>query len=439
MNESAETISNLTITTQEIPSSQDDEKKMLIEKAQIDIKESFSNELLDNPPLNKKFSPKVELERIRKLPKYLKKEALQKFKDKFTRQERAWAHCYQDIKTLISSHPDVSKLELVNFIKKYSKKYFFDKAQIATAEEYIDNYLNHHSDVKKIREQYPNDRDLIQYLIERDLNPASFNVSIGPMSIDIETTDRKTAGLIVDYTDKEQFKTIKAFKTILKSIPVTVVVKNLELSQWVDINHVHERQHVLYEIFKEARQRYDTDLRRNIFRACLKKHDPDIKNRLIHWYLSISIKFILDEAADEILAQKKVENELMFVPDQNGDCDFTKNNNYDFWTRHMLPSNYEKLGISQDQINNARKEYAKGILSASSTFDKLRVFLNISTDQVIGLLINYPVADWPKIASRQIESHHARNLNDQNKTTIIPKFLQNYTSLIRLKKRPKKY
>lgn len=116
---------------------------------QLDLKRSFEDELLDNPPLNKTFSPKVELGRIRKLPKYLKKETLEKFKVKLTKQERAWTNCYKDIKTLIYAHPDVSKLELVNLIKKYSKKYGFDKAQIAMTEGCIDDYLNHHLNVKK--------------------------------------------------------------------------------------------------------------------------------------------------------------------------------------------------------------------------------------------------------------------------------------------------
>lgn len=259
------------------------------------------------------------------------------------------------------------------------------------------------------------------------MDPASFNISVDPMSINIATTEQ-TVVLLYPGDKKKFAKKFRAFQHILKGVYVTVVQKGRE-----GISTIHEQQHVIFKLFQAARTSYDRNLSSDIFKTCIKEHDPDIKNRLTNQYLSIHIKYILDICADEILALKASNDNWIFTPDQNGNFPFTSY--YDFWTENTNPFDYERLGISQGQMSKAEKEYEKNILSASSAYDSLRISLNISRDQVNKLLMDYPLADWPKIASRQIESHHARNLNNQNKRNLIPKFLQNFTSLNRLKEK----
>src|SRR4030043_1747905 len=137
-------------------------------------------------PICDYFDPEMELESFKYMTREQKREALNDFKSKLGRQREAWATCCAFLKRKIEINYDVKKQDLMDWIDKFSTKYGFTESQIQTAEEIIDDYYINRKIVKKIRERYSNDVELVNTIIGTSFDTTEkIKVSTGPMTIDI--------------------------------------------------------------------------------------------------------------------------------------------------------------------------------------------------------------------------------------------------------------
>ncbi len=148
------------------------------------------------------FSPKEELEKIKKLPRDQKKESLLVFKENFERQRQALATLRIFIERSIEFNPDTPKEKLMEIIEWFDTNYGFDNSQRKIIEQIIDEYYRHRQAVLKIRKRFPDDYELVNFLTGVNLEGEEpLEVSVGPITIEIET-DAFTAGRLYERSEK---------------------------------------------------------------------------------------------------------------------------------------------------------------------------------------------------------------------------------------------
>jgi len=147
---------------------------------------SFEDRLLESKQFGQVFSPEDELERIKGLPKKQKREEIALFKDKLRAQRIGLASCRISIERLVEIDNDVPREILVEQVKKYGDYFGFSRKQIRLFERIIDRYYLNRRRILELRRRYPDDVDLVNELTGMHFDKKTkFEVSIGPMSIDI--------------------------------------------------------------------------------------------------------------------------------------------------------------------------------------------------------------------------------------------------------------
>ena len=156
----------------------------------------FQEQLRDNLPIERVFSPEDELAEIKTLPREQKREALMVFKENLARQREALAACRVFVERSIEFNHDIPREKLIALIEKFGAQYGFNDQQKQTAAQLIDGYYENRQKVLEIREPFPDDYQLINELtgvnLERD---ERIDVSVGPMTIDIRADGFNTARL----------------------------------------------------------------------------------------------------------------------------------------------------------------------------------------------------------------------------------------------------
>ena len=150
------------------------------------LKLEFEQAKKDTLPISDIFDPEAELLNLRTLSREQKREALAEFKNKLARQREAWATCRTFLKRKIEVNHDIDKKDLTDWIGKFSGEYSFTDNQRQTTKEIINDYYANRQRAKEIREQYPDDVDLVNELSGQTFDKdTKFKISIGPMSINI--------------------------------------------------------------------------------------------------------------------------------------------------------------------------------------------------------------------------------------------------------------
>jgi len=368
------------------------------EQLQSLLELEFEQSKKDTPPISYVFDPEAELQNLRTLPREQKRGALTEFKSKLARQREAWATCRTFLRRKIEVNHDVKKQDLMDWIDTFSDEYGFTDEQTQTAEDIIDDYYENRQSVKEIREQYPDDVDLVNELSGQIISKdTKFRITIGPMSVNIYC-DSFTAGrLFTQESVPQEFKYPAFASQSDTGIKYNVITWGTsDFRKYRSDYVVHEDQHQENKLFA---QRFDVeqDDSLDLWNRYQNEQDPNIKRVQLECYLRAKRDTALARAKDELIAMK-IEKKFP--------------HSYDIWFKQDN-SPYDYLSYLRDYKNTDLwkecsqkllvEEYRRIIESAITAFDQLKKKGGFSIDQTIALLTDKPLTQWPKTARRLLE------------------------------------
>jgi hypothetical protein len=359
----------------------------------------FEQAKKDTPSIPEVFDPEAELGKLKTLPREQKREALTDFKSKLACQREAWATCRTFLRRKIEANHDVEKQDLMDWVTTFSDEYGFTDEQRQTAEEIIDDYYENRQRVKEIREQYPDDIELVNSIMGMGFDAGEkIAVSTGPMTIDI-SCDGFNSGRLYERNPDVTVKFKHAGFTSVayhdgQQIPYIVINTDMR-----EVTVPHEYQHRENHLFA---QRFDIKQNEswNLWHQYQDEQDPDTKRALLESCLRVERETALTKTKDELIAMKK-------------DGDKYK---YDIWFKQD-DSPYDYLSEIRDrEDSDLYKEYSQRLLvdeyriiieNAVYAFDQLRKG-KYSTDQTIALLTDKPLNQWPKTVRRLLQQKEER-------------------------------
>ncbi len=369
-------------------------------KVQTLLELEFEQSKEDTPPISDVFDPEFELQNLRTLPPDQKKEALTDFKNKLARQREAWATCRIFLRRKIEANHDVEKQDLMDWINRFSSEYGFTDSQRQTAEKIIDDYYASRQRVKDIRQQYPNDVDLIKELSGQQFSKdTKFKIKVGAMCLNIYC-DAFTAGRLFNQESTPKRIDCPAFASISAHTPgigYNVFIVNLVSSYEQKVNLLHEEQHQENKLFKQQFDQIE-NTSNILLREYLKERDPEIKNALLESCLRAVRAQELIKFKDEVLAYRKAGLERL----ESGGENFLSqdNSSYDYLApfRNFGPMKDDQLW--QEAVQKVLvDEYGDIVRRTFTAIDELTKG-GYSSERIIALLSDKPVTRWPKTAKR---------------------------------------
>ena len=360
----------------------------------------YQYQLQDNLPINGTFSPEEELSKIKSLSGGQKKEMIDGFKKKLAIQREALANCRIFIERCIEFNPDTPKEKLMGVVEKFGSQYGFTQEQKQTSEKLLDRYYEIRQRVLEIRKRYPNDVDLVSELsgVKFD-NTAKFDVSVGPMSVDIITdafNSRFTSENSKDFIGKNfAFGGFVDYSKHEQPIPYVVMNKNRSGKKYIATHeHEHQKNALFREIFdKQINQQEEY----SIFSKYESEQDPELKRGLLEAYFLIKRQEGLQEAKDEIIARTKGEvNSSYHIL-------FVKNSPYDYFASVIDIESKKNDALWQEMAKRILvDEYKKILENAISAFYRLGKS-KYTREEAIAIFADKFLAERPKTANRFLE------------------------------------
>lgn len=108
------------------------------------------------------FDPEKEVKKIGQMPKEEKKEAIEKFKQDYIAQRVGILKLHREIDQKIEENPDIPREELNQLIAVFAEELRLSSGQLERMSGILDYYEIVHQKVKRLRETYPDDRDLFK-------------------------------------------------------------------------------------------------------------------------------------------------------------------------------------------------------------------------------------------------------------------------------------
>lgn len=371
----------------------------------------FQEQLQDNPPIEGVFSPDDELTKIKSLPREQKREALVAFKENLARQRKALAACRVFIERSVEFNHDIAREKLVGLIEKFTIQYCFNDQQKQTTEQLIDGYYENRQKVLEVRQQFTDDHELVNELTGVNLGKdEKLNVSVGPMTIDIDT-EGFNAGRLYEKADKPiiSFQYGGFASQSVGEDPVYYVVINQD--KWMrtkrfddptgEKSRMHEYEHQKNKLFRAVFEHKDAPTE---LVGYVGEQDPETKKVILEDFLRSSRTAALERAKDEITACL-YDRTLPQLQHQLGSLFFEqKNDPYDYLA---YLRNWEEFKDDPFYQETAQRmlvqEYRTIVESAVSSYSELVNKGRYSIQESTAILTDKPLADWPKTIRRLLE------------------------------------
>lgn len=390
-------------------------------------------------PIEDVFNPDEEVQRLWLVPKEQRREVISAFKDKLARQREAWALCRTTIEGKIEADPDITRRELIGIIDQFASSYGFAKPHIKIAEQLVDGYITQHKRVVEVRKQYPNDIALINRLTGMKFAEADaedFTIAVGPMTVDISCSGSNAGRIFEKSRDQVvgfKFGGFASQSNDRSPIYYVVINRNPEhVSYRQEIRsheHEHEKNRLLWprlysrkEIRAGVRQRlnqgvvgflrhqvwervlgFERNFEDELFARYESSKDPQQKAFFLEEFMRLQRGWALNSAKDEIIALSK-DGRILHPSDLD----------YYFFSKNGDPLDYLAPVRDWDKGKSERlwtdttqrvlvDEYKAIIKSAVSHFNEL-VHNGYSREEVIALLSDKSLPEWPKTARRLLET-----------------------------------
>ena len=377
------------------------------------LSHDFEEHVQENPVINGVFSPEAELDRIKSLPKEQRREALAGFKENLARQRKAWANCRLFIERSIEFYDEIPREGLMEIVEKFGAYYGFTEEQKLSARELIDQYYKHHQKVREMRQKFPNNADLVKELTGLNFDtPEEFDVSVGPMTIDIETNEINGGRLYENSENPVIGYSFGAFASqSAGNDPTYYIVLNNDWRKrakgYGDPSgkqmRQHEYEHQKHKLFRAV---FEKDLigdfeRDYMWRNYIQEQDPERKKITLEDFFRREQEVGLDRAKDEITAYLAGGRRLEMLLVQLVDLFFNKQGNYDYlaYLRDYAPMKTDQL-FQEVSEKILVQEYRSIIEKAVKSLGELINKGKYSSKEAIALLTDKSLSDWPKTIER---------------------------------------
>ncbi|MEK7083009.1 MAG: hypothetical protein AAB972_02460 [Patescibacteria group bacterium] len=378
------------------------------------LSSEFQDQLRDNPPIGKVFSPEQELLKIRKAPKGEKRELLSVFKENLTRQREALANCRVFIERSIEFNHDVPGENLVRILQYFRKEYGFTDEQRQIIAQLIDGYYENRRKVLEIRKFFPDNTTLVKKLTGVQFSKTDkLNVAVGPMTIDISTEGfnagriyEEAGGPVIDFKHNGF-----AFQSH-DADPIFYIVLNEDKDMRKLLNdptgtrvrqheHEHQKNKLFRAVFEHTASEQETDYLWGEYEI---EDDEWHKRIFLENYFYARREHAWEKAKDEITAS--LQN--MSLPQLQQDFDWMflqqEDNSYDYLAvlRDFEPKKDDLLYQETSQ-KMLVEEYKSVIEKAVGSFAELVNKGGYSIQEAIALLTDKSLPHWPKTIQRLLE------------------------------------
>jgi len=376
----------------------------------------FKQQLKDNPPIKGVFSPKEELEKLKNLPKEQKKEAISIFKEKLIGQRKALATMRVFMEQSIEFDNDTPKENLIELIDKFETQYGFDHQQRELSEHLINRYYENRQKVLAIRQQFPDNHELIKRLTDVNLGKKTkVGISVGPMTIDIWINKSNDFAKLWERSDnpKNQYYNYGGFASE-SSDPEHIYFIVINRNLWNRLSddptgkgvQKHEYEHQKNKLFKELFE---------VEKPLLPKITNNNGIRLPHTeHLFDRRKIIaLENVKDEITAYLSGITILNMKNQLNSLFFNQKDNDYDYLSDVRKWVKLRNDPTSQELAQKILiQEYKTTIKKAVNSYAKLIRKGKYSNQEATALLTDKSLDNWPQTVKRILEQ---KNNNSKGK------------------------
>lgn len=397
-------------------------------------------------PIEGTFNPNEEVQKLLSVPKEQRREAVSVFRDKLTRQRKAWALCRTTIEERIEANPDIPREEMVGIIGQFASNYGFAKPHTKIAEQLIDDYISQHKKVVEIRKKYPDDIALINRLTGMKFTGADagdFTVRVGPMSLEIFCSGLNTARIYEKSNDpvtEDEYPGFASQSDDRK--PIYYLVVNNDATWKIPDGYaailvLHEREHQKNRILEPrlyGRSKVRADVREMLNRGVLGflRHQvgerlfdferpfeyevlgryastkaPDEKAFLLGEFMRLRREYALNTAKNEIIAFIAMKVRPFLLRDMHT---IFSEQGYDYLA--YLRDWYDEKKAHPLWQEISRRvlvdEYRDIIDKAFTASDSLGIH-GYSPEETIAILSDKRLQDWPKTVRRLLEAEKPQN------------------------------
>ncbi len=357
-----------------------------------ELKREFEILISENSPLKEEFSPKEELQMIKKMPKVERRAALSIFKNKLERQREGWANCRIFLEKIIEFDNNPPRDYLLEWIHLFGKNYGFAEEHYELTEKIIDVFYEERGDCQDFLKEFKEPYQILNELAGTKFkNSKGIEVNPGPISVDVTV-------------DSEIYKKITKNKNINVSsgsggfsssgLFAGIFYNVIKRIQEEDKIKIHEREHsknnLLFDFFHPEKN--DIPVKRHCLEIQLgKEKDEEKKDKIFKKYLKAAQEEGLLSAKHEILAYKKDGSNL-------NSSIFFEYPSYDYFKN--IREKYPNKSKMIDEI--LIEDYRRILDEAIAAFNALEK-RGYTTDQVISLLTDKRLVEWRKTVRRIIE------------------------------------
>jgi len=369
------------------------------------------------------FNPESEIAGILSAKTGDRPARLAEFREKLAYQLDGLAEAEIEIIRMIREDPDISRDELFRAAKAIGSRYGMDKRQKYTMKDALTEYAAKHKAVKKLRVEFPDDKDLFERLF--GYRPkGEVGIISDPSTFYIKCHNAEDYASVCRNAGEEENggEGSLAVSVLAPGAPELGVVaaenmKEVEAKfdegsaeQKTQKLHMHEEQHVVTEML-EKRSRLPA---KKAFEALAVTHqDAPEYERLLDRYLRVAWRTAADtDAKSEILSYFKegrtideIYKELSLGEGGGGIYDMLD-----------LPCGKERV-LSELGEREPKEMLERSIERIYGTeyketfngaFDALRHFEDAGypREKTIALLVHEPLPRWGKLADRVLLRHH---------------------------------
>ncbi len=396
--------------------------KLKIKEGFGDLSESDFQKVLDyefdsfskNIDFLETFDPKNELDRIRNIPKNERKDFIEKYKVKLRQQRIGLAKCRRFIERSIEFNNEIPRDDLDSIFTKFKDKFGFCGNQEEIIKSLLDNFYLQRQIVIEAREKWSDNLELIRNLTQVDFNKSdlkSLDVSVGPMSIDIKTNGFN-CGRIYEHAEEPsvKFKYGGFAAQSSHEVPIyyTVIKNDLLFRMLYDAPGVvtHEHEHEKNKLFEHIFfKKISEQEEQGLWVEYEEEEDIELKKIKLENYIIPQIEYALNRAKDEITAFLTERSPLVlqsdlanfFFKDGYGGA-------YDYlqFLRDFEPKKDDEL--YQNTLRELfENKYKKIISNAVESFRLFRKKRKMDSQELIALLTDKSLAEWPKTINRLLE------------------------------------
>lgn len=381
--------------------------------------------------IKNEFNPSEELAEINKLPPKEKKEAVGEFRKKLLDFKKLEVRVQEGLLAAVNKNPESSVAELqekANEIVGGIGVKVEPEVQKEIGDR-IEFYHQIHNDIKNLREQYPDDQDLIQALFGRP-PVGKVDVEMKPFYIKIICFDdedfiyfnyfKPGSPVKITSDDKKKIKSTYGFtrpELVLPEFNNWIVVLRSETQEDKDSLHfaeIHEENHVwhsLLDLSDGAKYIVSINFDKLSTEFLEGRLGPDHFKRLEKHFVFSRRELVEDKLSEEMLCHLKEgkDRELVFNI-------LTSVEAYDYLakTRKTTWEAIEKLpdGLRETLREIAEKvfitDYRKLIKEGIDVFYVLVDDFNYSPSRAAAFLIYEDLRDWKKVVRRFREDEEKR-------------------------------